>query len=47
MEAETEESRRRSEEVEEEAEEMLELAKPVVGSGRDSSNPSKGLRKGK
>ena len=36
------ESRRLSEE-EEEAEEMLELAKAVVGSGSDSSKPSSGL----
>ena len=44
MEPATEERRRRSEEDEEEADEMLELANAVVGSGRDSSKPSKGLK---
>ena len=47
MEPETEERRRRSEEDEEEADEMLELANAVVGSGRDSSKPSKGLLGGR
>ena len=42
--ADIEESRRLSEE-EEEADEMLELANAVVGSGRDSSNPSNGLHR--